>query len=268
MLDLVKDFGAKVPQWYAGQCPLIEEDKAIIGVGGESLVMAVDCESGQIVWKTPNPNEWTMTHSSIMPADFAGARMYIYCAGGGVVGISAQDGNLLWQYTDWKINIANVPAPVAVGDGLIFLSGGYNAGSMMLKLTQADGGIKAEPVFKLSPEVFGAPQHTPIFFQEHIYGVRPDGELVCLDLSGKVMWTSTSAHKFGLGPYTIVNGLLYVMNDSGVLTLVEASPVGYSQLAEAKVLEGPDSWGPMAAVGGRLIVRDLTRMVCLDIAEQ
>jgi outer membrane protein assembly factor BamB len=30
--------------------------------------------------------------------------------------------------------------------------------------------------------------------------------------------------------------------------------------------DGVDCWGPMALVGGRLIVRDMTRMVCLDVA--
>ena len=56
------------------------------------------------------------------------------------------------------------------------------------------------------------------------------------------------------------------MNDSGVLTLVEATPSGYVQLAQSKLLDGPDSWGPMAIVSGRLILRDLTRMICIDIA--
>jgi outer membrane protein assembly factor BamB len=48
---------------------------------------------------------------------------------------------------------------------------------------------------------------------------------------------------------------------------VEAKPDGYNQLAQAQVLNGHDSWGPMAMAGGRLIVRDLTRMVCLDIRD-
>jgi len=61
---------------------------------------------------------------------------------------------------------------------------------------------------------------------------------------------------------------MYVMNDIGVLTLAEATPSGYVQLAEAKVLEGPDSWGPMAIASGRLILRDLNQMICLDVAEQ
>jgi outer membrane protein assembly factor BamB len=139
---------------------------------------------------------------------------------------------------------------------------------MMLRLVDLGGKVDVQPVFRLGAGVFGSPQHTPIFYQGYIYGVRPDYQLTCLDTNGKVVWASTSAHRFGRGPYMIANGLLYVMNDSGLLTLVEARPSGYAQLAQAKVLEGPDSWGPMAFASGRLILRDLTRMICLDIAER
>jgi outer membrane protein assembly factor BamB len=267
-LDLVKDFGAKVPEWYAGQCPLIEDEKAIIAVGGKNLMMAVDCQTGQIIWETPNPNKWLMTHSSVIPAEFAGKRMYVYCASGGVVGVSAEDGSLLWQTTEWKIRIANVPTPVEVGDGLFFLCGDYNAGGMILKLTQQADVITAQPLLVLDAEVYGSPQHTPIFYNGHIYGVNADMELACLDLNGNVLWTSTSTHKFGRGPYVIADGLIYVMDDDGVLTMVEATPDGYKQIAQAKVLEGPDAWGAMAIASGRLILRDLNRMICLNIAEK
>jgi outer membrane protein assembly factor BamB len=267
VLDLVKDFKAKVPPWYAGQCPLIDDEKAIIAVGGESLMMAVDCETGEIVWETANAHDWLMTHSSVMPAEFAGERMYVYCASGGVVGVSAEDGTILWEYPEWNIRVANVPTPVVVGEGLIFLSGGYNAGSMMLKLSEDGDKISAEPAFRLEPEVFGSPQHTPIFYDDYIYGVGAGGQLNCLDPDGNVVWTSTSVHRFGRGPYTIANGLIYVMNDSGLLTLAEATPNGYVQLAEAKVLEGPESWGPMAVASGRLILRDMNRMICIDVTD-
>lgn len=267
-MDLVKDYGAKVPAWYAGQCPLIENGKVILGVGGESLIMAVDVATGEVPWQTPNPRGWEMTHSSLVPVEFAGKRMYVWCASGGVLGISADDGTLMWEMTDWQIRIANVPTPVSVGDGRLFLSGGYNAGAMMVKLSEENGQIRPAVEFRLEPEVFGSPQHTPIFYQGHIYGVRPDEQLVCLDLEGNVVWTSGSTHKFGLGPYTIINGLIYVMDDHGKLTLAEATPTGYVQLAEADVLEGIDAWAPMALAENRLILRDLTEMVCLDIGAQ
>jgi len=267
-LELVKDFGTEVPPWYAGQCPLIDDGKAILAPGGDKvLMMAVDCETGNTIWETPNPRGWNITHSSIIPMEFKGRRMYIYCASGGVVGVSADDGSILWETTAWKISIAAVPSPLLVGDGRIFLSGGYNAGSMMLQLKEDAGQLTAEPLFSLEPEIFGAAQQTPILYQGYIYGVRPDGELVCLNPKGELVWTSTPSRRFGLGPFLIANRLIYAMNDSGTLTLIEATPKGYKQLAQSQVLNGHDSWGPMAIAGGRLIARDMTRMVCLDVTE-
>ncbi len=268
LIDLVREHDAKVPAWYAGQCPLIEDDKVILGVGGDALVMAVDCNSGETVWQTENPNQWVMTHSSIIPMEFSGVRQYIYCASGGVVGVSAADGKLLWEYPDWKIKIANVPTPLVVGDGRIFLSGGYNAGCMMLQLKVEGDRIVPEKQWQLDADTFGSEQQTPILYQNHIYGVRPDKLLVCLDLDGNIVWTSGTANTFGLGPYMIANGLIYVMDDDGHLTMTPASPSGFAPIDDARVLEGHESWGPMALAGTRLIVRDLTTMTCLDIGTQ
>ncbi|MBD3183641.1 PQQ-binding-like beta-propeller repeat protein [Candidatus Poribacteria bacterium] len=265
--DLVEQYGTVIPEWYAGQCPIIEQDKAIIAPGGEDvLMMAVDCATGDIIWKTPNPNAWNMTHSSIIPMDILGQRTYVYCASGGVVGVSAQDGSILWETTDWKISIATVPSPVQVGEDLIFLSGGYNSGSMMLKIKDENGNLVPETLFRLKPNVFGSDQQTPIFYKGYIYGVRPDKQMVCLDLNGSVVWKSGTANRFGIGPYMIADGMMYILDDSGLLTLAEARSDTYNQLAQSQVLHGHDAWGPMAMVKGRLILRDLTRMVCLDVA--
>ncbi|NQT19257.1 MAG: PQQ-like beta-propeller repeat protein [Planctomycetes bacterium] len=265
-IDLVREFGTKVPAWYAGQCPLIDGDRAIIAPAGKDVLMiAVDCETGEIIWRTPNTREWKMTHVSVVPMEFNGRRMYVYCGKGGVAGVSAEDGVILWETTDWRISVATVPTPVLVGAGRIFLSGGYNAGSMMLQLEEENNTITAQTLFSLSPKVFGSDQQTPIFYDGYIYGVIPGGRLVCLDLEGRHVWASDSTNKFGIGPYTIADGIIFVMDDHGALTMVEATPKGYSRLASAKVLPGHDSWGPMAFAGGKLIVRDLTTMTCLDV---
>src|SRR6056297_367442 len=88
-LDIVKEYGSEIPFWYTGQCPLIDEGKAIIATGGSSLLVALDCETGEILWETPNQNNWGMSHSSIMPYTYAGKKMYVYSAIGGAAGIAA-----------------------------------------------------------------------------------------------------------------------------------------------------------------------------------
>jgi outer membrane protein assembly factor BamB len=266
-LDLVRQFGTTVPPWYAGQCPLIDKGAAILAPGGkDALLLALDSQTGKVLWQTPNPHGWKMTHSSVMPMEFGGERMYVYCANKGVVGVSAKDGAILWETTDWKISIATVPSPLILDGGRIFLSGGYDAGSLMLQLSRVGERFVPQTVFRLVPGVFGATQHTPVLLDNHLYGVRADGKFVCLTLEGKPVWASGSGQQFGLGSFILADGLIYAMNDAGLLRLIEATPQKYVLLAQAQVLTGRESWGPLALAGGRLIARDLTRMVCLDVA--
>src|SRR6185295_20288549 len=106
-------------------------------------------ETGKPLWQTPNPREWKRTHSSVQPMDFAGRRLYVYCASGGVVGADAKDGAPLWESSDWKISIATVPSPLPLDGGKVFLTGGYNAGSLMLQLTEENAKLVPRPAFRL-----------------------------------------------------------------------------------------------------------------------
>jgi outer membrane protein assembly factor BamB len=56
-----------------------------------------------------------------------------------------------------------------------------------------------------------------------------------------------------------------VEGKTGVLRLVEARTDEYRELAHAPVLSGHDVWGPMALSDGKLILRDMRQMVCLDV---
>jgi outer membrane protein assembly factor BamB len=267
LVDMTERWGATVPPWYAGQCPLVEQDRVVLAPGGpDALMVALDLATGKEVWRTPNPRNWKMTHSSIIPVEFHGRRMYVYCASGGVVGVDAATGALLWETAEWKISLATVPSPLPLPDDRIFLCGGYDAGALMLRLKNEGEKIVPEVLFRLPPQEFGSTQQTPVFFGGYIYGVREkDKQLVCLELDGKVRWASGSQYRFGLGPYMIVNGMLLAMDDDGTLTLAEASPDAFKPLARARVLDGHDCWGPMAVVKGRLIIRSMTEMICLDL---
>jgi len=266
-MNLVTEYGATVPPWYAGQCPLIDGKAVILAPGGhDAMLAAVELETGKTLWRAPNPHDWKMTHSSVMPMEFGGRRFYVYCGSGGVAGISAKDGTLLWETAAWKISIATVPSPLVLDGGRIFLAGGYNAGSLLLQLQDQGGKLVPQTVWKLGPEEFGATQHTPIFHEGQLFGTRPNGQFVCLGLDGKVLRASPVGDPFGLGPFLFADGLFFVMNDSGKLSLAEDSPTRFNILAQAQVLQGRESWGPMALAGGRLLARDFTRLVCLDVS--
>lgn len=262
--DLPAEFGVTVPEWYAGQCPLIDGDRVILGTGGKGLVTAFNLATGATIWQTPNPRNWTMTHSSVTPVEIGGVRQYVWCGSGGIAGVAAADGKLLWENPDWVISTATVPTPIVLGPDRLFLSGGYDSGAAFLKVTASAGAFKATIEKRLPASVFGSEQQTPILYKDHIYGVKPGGQLVCLDRTGKLLWNS-GTDRFGLGPYIITDGMILAMSDSGTLMSVRAEPTGYVRTGKAKVLEGPEAWGPMAQAGPFLLARDLRKMVCLNI---
>jgi outer membrane protein assembly factor BamB len=267
MIDLVREYGTTVPQWYAGQCPLILGNLVILAPAGpDVLMLAADLETGEVVWKTPNPSGWKMTHTSIVPVEVAGTNILVNCGSRGVSGVDAATGYLLFETNAWKIGIATVATPVPVGDGRVFFSGGYNAGAVMMKINRtAGGGFEPEVLYRLEHEVFGATQQTPILFKGHLYGIRPDGQLVCLDLSGEIRWASGPKATFGLGPFVVGDDLIYALDDDGHLSLMRATPERFERLAQSRILDGPDAWGPLALAGGRLIARDLRKMVCVEV---
>lgn len=275
-LDLVKTYGATVPKWYAGQCPLIARidgrECAVLATGGKALIVAVDCLTGRELWRAPNPHGWKMTHSSVATVEFDGRPMFVACFSGGVAGVDAADGRILWTRTDWRISPANVPTPVPVGGERILLCGAYEAGAMLLQLTGTpEGGVKAKTVWRVDCRVFSSYQQTPVFYDGYVYGVldRDAGplreQLVCLDLSGRHVWTSGKTARFGGGGYIVADGKIILLDDDGVLTLAAAGPGGFGRLASAKVLPGTETWAPPALAGGRLLVRDMNRLVCLDL---
>jgi outer membrane protein assembly factor BamB len=161
-------------------------------------------------------------------------------------------------------------------DGRILLSGGYGTGAMLVQLKEtAEGKLTAETVLRMEKsKEFGSEQQTPVYFNGYIYGVLPKeagslgGNLVCMAPDGKHVWTSGSANRFGLGPWMIADGCILAINDDGVLSMVEAAPAGFKLLAKAQVLEGHETWAPLAIAGGRLIVRDHQQMVCLDVRKE
>lgn len=276
-LDLVKDHGTVVPEWYAGQCPLIENGRAVLAPGGpEALLMAVECADGRVSWRTPNPKGWRMSHASVLGHVFKGRRMYVYASRGGVSAVDAGSGALLWEYTDWPKIIADIPTAVALSEDRLFIARAYEQGSLILRLREEGAEIRVELEKKLPRRIFGSDQQTPVFHQGRLYGVRPPrGELVCLDAEGAQLWASGPKLRFGYGPYLVADGLILVMDDNGTMTMVEASAEGYKELGRKKLLEGRETWGPIALVAGRMLVRDLrserpnsSRLACYDIAER
>jgi outer membrane protein assembly factor BamB len=275
-LDIEKEYETEIPFWYTGQCPLIDDGKAILATGGKAMLIAVDCASGEVLWEVPNEMGWKMSHSSIMPFTFGGRRMYVYSAVGGVMGVAADgpdEGTLLWSNAEWNHSVV-APSPVCLPDGKIFLTAGYGAGSMVLQLAVKEGRFTTEVLQEYAPkDGLASEQQTPLVYREHMLAVLPKdaatlrNQLVCVhpDDCTNIIWSSGKTSRFGLGPYMMADGKIFLLSDDGTLTIIRPSIREYIQLDQVKIFDGHDAWAPLAIADGYMVLRDSKRMICIQI---
>ncbi|MBU1013959.1 MAG: PQQ-like beta-propeller repeat protein [Bacteroidetes bacterium] len=274
--DLVKEYGTEIPFWYTGQCPIIVDDVVILAPGGSSLLIGVDCATGEVLWETPNPDKWQMSHSSIMPMTFEGKKMYVYFAVGGIVGISAEGpdiGKILWKTNAFAPNVI-APSPVMLGNGKFYATAGYGAGAALFQLKKTGDTYSVQHLQTYKPsEGIASEQQTPILYKGRMFSVAPKdagglrNEFLCVDPNNpkNILWTSGKTDRFGLGPYIMADNKFFILNDDGTLTIAKVNLNSFEFLDKAKIIDGQDAWGPFALADGYLLMRDSKKMVCINI---
>ena len=147
---------------------------------------------------------------------------------------------------------------------------------MMFQVEKGASGFTARKLYDLTAAQFNSEVHTPILYKNHLFAVgsKTRGRFTCVGLDGKVVWQSPVAsgdaaatRTFGLGGFMLADGMFFMLDgDSGMLRLIEASTTGYKELASAQILSGEGGvWGPLALSNGRLVIRDMNQMVCLQV---
>ena len=267
--SMVREYNTLIPAWYNGQCPLIEDDRVIIATGGDALLVAFNKANGDVIWKTPNPEGDPMSHASVMPATIDGVKQYLYSTLTKIVGVAADDGRLLWSFP-WKFNLSVPISPLIVGDDLVFMTSCYEADSVMIRVKKDGDEFKPEHVFTLKTDEWNSETHTPIVFENHMFAVgkKRRGLFTCLNVKGEQVWTSQGHASFGLGSYILADGMFYILEgETGMLRLLEANVSEYRELASAQLLTGPDVWAPLSLSDGKLIIRNMRKLMCLDVGK-
>src|ERR1035437_364578 len=286
-IDLEKEYGIPgkekgriTPDFYSGQCPLIDNRTAVIAPGGKALMIGVDCATGKVIWKTPNTDTLRMSHSSIMPMVLYGKRMYVYNAVGGVCGVSAEGedtGKLLWKTTEWS-PATTAASPLFLGNNEIAVFGSYGAGGARIRINKEGQGYSVTMLEQhKAVDGISSDQQTPVIIGEYIWALMPENagalkkQLVCYNKSDllKPVWSSGKENRFGrgLGPYIVSGNKLFLLDDDGKLYFFKMENKSVTLISSHKIIKGVEAWGPMAIAGNYLIMRDARNLLCLNIGK-
>jgi hypothetical protein len=134
---------------------------------------------------------------------------------------------------------------------------------------------------------FGDQTKPPILYNGYFYAQfstnsKKDG-LACMNMDGKVMWKTMRKPLFDKGSMILVDGLILASDGARTLYLIEPDPSGFKPVASAEILKeggtsGDDqmaarvggtaqNWAPLALAGGRLLIRDQGRLICVKVTK-
>ena len=264
---LLKDWEAKRPNWGVAQSALLMGNWVIVAPWGKkAALVAYAKDSGEVIWATANADGIDQDYQSPVPMELGG-RQTIVAIGkkGYTLGVDARTGRPLWKYNDYACNI-HIPSPTILSDGRILLTGGYGAGGAMFQVERQGNRYVTRTLWKNKSMGSKIPQ--ALVHDGYVYGNSSDtrGGLRCITPEGEVKWETGNRPGFDMGYLILIDGFIFIVNGAnGELVMAEATPDGYRELGRAPVLSGKQVWGPLAYSDGKLVLRDQTTLVCLDL---
>ena len=265
--ELTHEFDIGQPGWAFSQSPLLFRDVIILApVAKDGGVVAYRQDNGKLAWKSKRL-EGQLGYTSPVLAKIAGVPQVVVATTAGLSGVDARDGTILWHNGDWTCGIP-ISSPLPIGDGLIFITGGYGAGAAMIEVRKHGQVFHAKTRFK-TDKCRGQIQ-PPVLHQGHLYLNGNDKAknigFLCMDLDGKVKWNTGTSPGFGWGGTLLADDMLYVVDgNTGDLCMIHPDAGGYREAGRAHFLDGGEIWGYISLSNGKLLMRDQSKLVCVNV---
>ena len=256
--DFVSQYGGDVPHWGYSESPLIDGARVIVTPGGKGhSVVALDKATGKLIWKSQSDEA---AYSSVSLATVGSIRLYVVFTASGVMGVKADNGELLWRYDKVSNRTANVATPLVSGNH-VFISSDYGTGCALLKLDASDGGVKATEVY-FSREMKNH-HASSILINGYLYGFNSSILTAMKFDTGEVAWRDRST---GKGSVAYADGHLVALGENGVVALVKIGTGSYQEVSRFSIeLTGRPAWANPVISNGNLFIRDQNTLYCYGL---
>lgn len=260
--ELIEEFDAEDPEYGYSESVLIDGDYLYTQpAGSKGFQICLDKHNGELIWaNTEIPGSKGYTSTVIL--EFGSYRQIIGASSNCYYGVDSRTGKLLWKVDFENSQGLNIADAIVYND-YVFISSGYGNGCMLVKLKFSGKEIITETVWQ--SESMDNHHGGIILHNGYLYGSGSNSRgWFCLDfLTGEQLWKSN-----GKGSVTYADGMLYLLEERGIMKLVQATPDTYNLKGEYQVPEGGEGmcWAHPVVCGGRLYIRHADRLFAYDIS--
>lgn len=272
----------RMPIWGISGSPLIFDDLVIIHLGGNegACIVAFDKTTGKEKWRALGDRG--QYSSPILHQ--AGENTVLICwTGDNIVGLNPADGEVYWKVAMKPRNMPIGIATPIIKENQLFVTSFYD-GSMMIRMS--DDGTSAEKVWaavgvnERATKALHSIISTPVWIDDHIYGVDSYGEFRCIAASdGSRTWSSQEAvpkARWSTVHFVQNGDDVWMFNERGELIVGQLSPEGYKEISRAQVIKptlpqlrrrGGVCWSHPAFANRKVFLRNDEEIICVNLAE-
>jgi outer membrane protein assembly factor BamB len=261
-VDVLNDYDGRNITWGVTENLVIHENVLFCTPGGtKANVIALDKDSGKLVWKSDG-NQEKSAYCSPLVIKLAEKNLFVTQTGNSILGIDADKGKLLWRHS--QVNQYSVHANTPLyHDNQLYCVSGYGKGGVMLKISD-DGRNKTE-LWRNSD--LDSRMGGMVLINGRIYGSGDQNrKWFCLDWkTGEVLYSSSM---MGKGNVIYADGMLYCYSERGNVGLVEPKDNEFVLKGKFRVPYGSDQhWAHLVIHNKRLYVRHGNSLMVYSLAE-
>jgi outer membrane protein assembly factor BamB len=253
-VDFFRDLLADSVQFGFSESLLIDGDRIYCTPGGSTNNMvALNRFTGEKIWSATGSKEMA-TYSSPVVFDHNGNRIIVNLTASSILGISADNGEVLWRFHQFQDNKIHANTPIYDRGEVLISSASRKDSSGLVMLKLSPDGRNAEIKWR-TREIINL-MGGAIMDDSTIYlSTYMQPKWYCVDReTGKIRYISKD---LGGGVVISADGLLYCYTErDGEMALVEATPEQMKVISRFRVPSGTaQHWAHPVISHGKLFIR-------------
>ena len=244
-----------------GGSPVLVDNRLIFTCDGdkEPKVVALDAETGRLVWQVRRPVSAKKTFSFCTPLVIKvdGKAQVVAPGSDGVLALDPETGETIWdlRYDGYSV----VPKP-AFDSGLVFLSTGFDHATM-LAIRPTGHGLVTDSHLEWQVDKNVPKTPSMIAHMGLVYSISDDGIAMCVEAeTGDVVYRKRIGGNFSSSPL-LAGEYLYFTSEQGVTTVIKTGR-DYEQVAENDLAER--TLASLAVIEDSILLRTAKALYRID----
>ncbi|MCX6236916.1 MAG: PQQ-binding-like beta-propeller repeat protein [Bacteroidia bacterium] len=242
--------------------PVLYKDKVIINGDskGDAFVAALSRADGHTIWKI-RLDKPALSYSTPIFREIGGSTQMFFCGNKEVASYNPDDGSRYWFVKGPSEEFCASPV-YSEKAGLVFISSSWPQRHLLAIKPDGKGDVSNSHIaWRSINGAYYVP--SPIIAGDYLITTMSNGQVHCIEAAtGNILWKESLGRQYPSA--VLANGLVYMPNDEGVITVIKPGPA-FESIAKNAI--GETMVASPAISNGRIYLRGTKHLFCIGLKD-